>query len=67
MALSSDVLVWVSLAELGLAVVIFTQGGTIDKFLRQHRDELKLRSVQPRGIHAGRSLKTNEGVIVQWR
>ncbi|EGZ12525.1 hypothetical protein PHYSODRAFT_304139 [Phytophthora sojae] len=42
LALSSDALVWVSLAELGLAVVIFTQGGTIDKFLREHSDELKL-------------------------
>ncbi|KAL4171892.1 hypothetical protein KRP22_007068 [Phytophthora ramorum] len=42
MARSSDVLVWVSLAELGLAVVIFTQGGSIDKFLRDHSSELKL-------------------------
>ncbi|KAG6960577.1 hypothetical protein JG687_00008145 [Phytophthora cactorum] len=42
MALSSDVLVWVSLAELGLAVVIFTQGGAIDKFLRDHSSQLKL-------------------------
>ncbi|KAL3662331.1 hypothetical protein V7S43_012658 [Phytophthora oleae] len=46
MALSSDVLVWISLAELGLAVVIFTQGGTIDKFLRDHNSELKLSEQQ---------------------
>ncbi|ETN23614.1 hypothetical protein, variant 2 [Phytophthora nicotianae INRA-310] len=43
MALSSDVLLWISLAELGLAVVIFTQGGTISRFLREHSNELKLR------------------------
>ncbi|EEY67960.1 uncharacterized protein PITG_18376 [Phytophthora infestans T30-4] len=42
MALSSDVLLWISLAELGLAVVIFTQGGAIDNFLREHSSELKL-------------------------
>ncbi|KAG7376776.1 hypothetical protein PHYPSEUDO_012763 [Phytophthora pseudosyringae] len=46
MALSSDVLVWISLAELGLAVVIFTQGGAIDKFLRDHSSELKLSADQ---------------------
>ncbi|CAH0479888.1 unnamed protein product [Peronospora belbahrii] len=42
MELSSGILGWVSLAELGLAIVIFTQGGSIDKFLHQHSKELKL-------------------------
>ncbi|RLN55839.1 hypothetical protein BBP00_00008312 [Phytophthora kernoviae] len=42
MTLSSDMLQWVSFAELGLVVVIFTQGGSIDKFLRDHRNELEL-------------------------
>ncbi|POM66755.1 Hypothetical protein PHPALM_17330 [Phytophthora palmivora] len=46
MALSSDVLMWISLAELGLAVVIFTQGRTIDTFLRDHSSELKLSEEQ---------------------
>ena len=43
-ALSSSVLGWISLAELGLAVVILTQGGSIDEFLRNHSSELQLRS-----------------------
>uniref|UniRef100_M4B2M9 Uncharacterized protein n=1 Tax=Hyaloperonospora arabidopsidis (strain Emoy2) TaxID=559515 RepID=M4B2M9_HYAAE len=41
-ALSSSVLGWISLAELGLAVVILTQGGSIDEFLRNHSSELQL-------------------------
>ncbi|KAI9915053.1 hypothetical protein PsorP6_006953 [Peronosclerospora sorghi] len=43
MALSSKVLGWIAVAELGLAVVIFTQGGAIDNFLLEHSHELKLR------------------------
>ncbi|OWZ21867.1 hypothetical protein PHMEG_0003521 [Phytophthora megakarya] len=46
MAWSSSVLMWVSLAELGLAVVIFTQGAAIDQFLRDHSSELKLSGEQ---------------------
>ncbi|CAI5744512.1 unnamed protein product [Peronospora destructor] len=42
MTVSSNVLEWISLAELGLAVVILTQGGTIDKFLHERKNELKL-------------------------
>ncbi|RQM13773.1 hypothetical protein DD237_006072 [Peronospora effusa] len=42
MTVSSNVLGWISLAELGLAIVILTQGRTIDKFLHEHKNELKL-------------------------
>ncbi|KAG7392451.1 hypothetical protein PHYBOEH_006366 [Phytophthora boehmeriae] len=42
MALSSDMLQWLSLAELGLAIVVFTQGDSIDKFLREHQNQLEL-------------------------
>ena len=45
-ALSSKVLGWISLAELGLAVVMLTQGGRVDTFLRDHSNELELRSVR---------------------
>ncbi|TDH71619.1 hypothetical protein CCR75_001743 [Bremia lactucae] len=46
MALSSSVLIWISLAELGLAVVILTQGENIGNFLRKHGHELKLSDAQ---------------------
>lgn len=42
LALSSYLLILLALAELILAVVIFTQGARIDEFLRDHQAELKL-------------------------
>lgn len=42
LSLSSSLLILLALAELALAVVIFTQGATIDRFLRQHQQELKI-------------------------
>lgn len=43
LALSSYLLILLALAELLLGIVIFTQGATIDRFLREHQAELKLR------------------------
>lgn len=42
LVLSSYLLILLALAELVLAIVIFTQGATIDQFLRDHQQELKL-------------------------
>jgi hypothetical protein len=42
LSLSSTLLILLALAELALAVVIFTQGGTIDRFLHDHQQELKI-------------------------
>lgn len=42
LALSSYLLILLALAELVLAIVIFTQGATIDQFLKDHQQELKL-------------------------
>lgn len=42
LALSSYLLILLALAELILAIVIFTQGATIDQFLKDHQQELKL-------------------------
>ncbi|RLN88673.1 hypothetical protein BBJ28_00009101 [Nothophytophthora sp. Chile5] len=39
---SSYLLILLALAELALAIVILTQGAAIDRFLRQHQQELKL-------------------------
>uniref|UniRef100_M4B2N2 Uncharacterized protein n=1 Tax=Hyaloperonospora arabidopsidis (strain Emoy2) TaxID=559515 RepID=M4B2N2_HYAAE len=43
---SSYLLILLSVAELALGVVILTQGSTIDRFLRQHQQELKMTDEQ---------------------
>ncbi|CAI5744511.1 unnamed protein product [Peronospora destructor] len=43
---SSYLLILLSLAELALGVVIFTQGSSIDRFLQQHQQELHLTDQQ---------------------
>ncbi|KAL4171898.1 hypothetical protein KRP22_007074 [Phytophthora ramorum] len=43
---SSSLLILLAVAELALAIVIFTQGATIDRFLRQHQQELKITDEQ---------------------
>lgn len=43
MTASAEIIQALSLAELGLAVAIFTQGASIDSFLRSHQSELELR------------------------
>ncbi|KAG6964226.1 hypothetical protein JG688_00007792 [Phytophthora aleatoria] len=47
---SSYLLILLALAELVLAVVILTQGSTIDEFLRQHQQELKITDEQLRRL-----------------
>lgn len=42
LSLSSYLLIVLALAELALGIAIFTQGDTIDKFLRDHQQELHL-------------------------
>jgi hypothetical protein len=43
MTAASELFQILALAELGLAVAIFTQGASIDRFLRDHQDELEMR------------------------
>ncbi|CAI5738118.1 unnamed protein product [Hyaloperonospora brassicae] len=43
---SSYLLILLAVAELALGVVIFTQGSTIDRFLRQHQQELQITCVE---------------------
>lgn len=45
LSLSSYLLIVLALAELALGIAIFTQGTTIDKFLRDHQQELHLTCV----------------------
>jgi hypothetical protein len=42
LSLSSYLLIVLALAELALGIAIFTQGDTIDRFLRDHQQELHL-------------------------
>ncbi|CAH0479889.1 unnamed protein product [Peronospora belbahrii] len=47
---SSYLLILLALAELILGVIIFTNGSSIDQFLRHHQDELKLTDEQLRRL-----------------
>lgn len=43
MTAASEIFQILALAELGLAVAIFTQGASIDRFLRDHQYDLEMR------------------------
>ncbi|KAG7392447.1 hypothetical protein PHYBOEH_006362 [Phytophthora boehmeriae] len=53
---SSTLLILLALAELALAIVILTQGSTIDRFLREHQQELKITDEQLRRLEEDKFL-----------
>uniref|UniRef100_K3WJG8 Uncharacterized protein n=1 Tax=Globisporangium ultimum (strain ATCC 200006 / CBS 805.95 / DAOM BR144) TaxID=431595 RepID=K3WJG8_GLOUD len=56
LALSSYLLILLALAELILAIVIFTQGDRIDQFLHDHQTELKLTDEELRKLENNKFL-----------